>query len=100
MTTLTLLALAAPSKIVFAGLLAAAILAFALALLFMSPPKGGSIEDRLGELAPDPSLDIEEFNPHARPDQVYAETAVLKRMVGITGRLADRAGLLSRSALP
>ena len=86
MTALTLLALAAPTKVVFAVLLAAAVLAFALALLFMSPPnRAGSIEERLGELAPDPSEDIEEFNPHARPDQVFAETAVLKRMVGLTG---------------
>jgi tight adherence protein B len=97
-TVLTILALAAPSKIVFAGLLAAAVLAFALALIFMSgPDQGGSIEERLGELAPAPADDVEEFNPNARPDQVLAETAVLKRIVGLTGRLADRAGLLSRT---
>lgn len=97
MTTVELLAIAAPSKIVFAGLLAAAVLAFALALLFMSPPKRGNIEERLSELVRDPSHEVEEFNPHQRPDQVFAETAVLKRMVGLTGRLADRAGLLSRT---
>ena len=98
MTTLTLLAIAAPTKIVFAVLLAAAVLAFGLALLFMSPPnRRGSIEERLGDLAPDASDDLEEFNPHARQDQVLAETAVLKRMVGLTGKLADRAGLLSRT---
>ena len=98
MTTLTLLAASAPSKIVFAVLLAAAVLAFGLAMLFMSPPnKRGKIEERLGDLAPDPNAEVEEFNPHARPDQVYAETALLKRMVGLTGKLADRAGLLSRT---
>jgi tight adherence protein B len=98
MNTLTLLAIAAPSKVVFAGLLSAAVLAFALAVIFMSGPnKRGSIEERLGELAPDASQEVEEFNPHARPDQVFAETAVLKRMVGLTGMLADRAGLLSRT---
>ncbi len=97
MTTFEVLALAAPSKAVFAALLAVAVLAFALAVLFMSPPKRGTIEQRLGELVPDPSREIEEFNPHQRPDQVFAETAVLKRMVGLTGRLADRAGLLSRT---
>jgi tight adherence protein B len=96
--TLALLAVSAPSKIVFAVLLAAAILAFALSLLFMSPSnRRGSIEARLGDLAPAPADEIDEFNPHARPDQVFAETAVLKRMVGLTGRLADRAGLLSRT---
>jgi tight adherence protein B len=98
MTVLTILALAAPSKIVFAGLLAAAVLAFALALIFMSGPnQRGSIEERLGELAPAPADEVDEFNPNARPDQVFAETAVLKRIVGLTGRLADRAGLLSRT---
>jgi tight adherence protein B len=97
MTTLTLLAASAPTKVVFAGLLAAAVLAFALALLFMSPPPRGSIEARLGELVPDQQPEFEEFNPNVRQDQVFAETAVLKRMVGITGRLADRAGLLSRT---
>ena len=67
-------------------------------LLFMSPPnRRGSIEERLGDLAPDAPDDLEEFNPHARQDQVLAETAVLKRMVGLTGKLADRAGLLSRT---
>ena len=98
MTVLTLLALAAPSKIVFAGLLAAAVLAFALALIFMSGNhQRGSIEERLGELAPAPADAVDEFNPQARPDQVFAETAFLKRIVGLTGRLADRAGLLSRT---
>ena len=98
MITLALLAVSAPSKLVFAVLLAAAILAFALSLLFMAPSnRRGSIEARLGDLAPAPVDEIDEFNPHARPDQVFAETAVLKRMVGLTGRLADRAGLLSRT---
>jgi tight adherence protein B len=96
MTVFTILALAAPSKIVFAVLLAAAILVFALALLFMSPRRN-SIEDRLGELIVDQHHEVEEFNPNVRADQVFAETAVLKRMVGLTGRLADRAGLLSRT---
>jgi tight adherence protein B len=97
-TVLTILALAVPSKIVFAGLLTAAVLAFALALIFMSGPNPrGSIEARLGELAPAPTDDVDEFNPNARPDQVFAETAVLKRIVGLTGRLAERAGLLSRT---
>ena len=53
--SLTVLALAAPSKLVFAVLLAAAVLAFALALIFMSgTTSGASIEERLGELAPRP----------------------------------------------
>ena len=94
--TIQLLAAAAGSKVVFAGLLSAAVLAFALALLFMSGPRPRTIEERLGELTPTPAAG-EEFNPLLRPDQEYAETAVLKRMVGLTGRLADRAGLLTRT---
>ncbi|HXY91562.1 MAG TPA: hypothetical protein VEP49_03730, partial [Acidimicrobiia bacterium] len=97
MTTLAVVALSAPSKTVFAVVLAASVLVFMIALLFMSPPPRGRLEDRLGDLVAEPAPEVEEFNPHQRSDQVFAETAVLRRMVGITGRLADRAGLLSRT---
>jgi len=85
------------SKAVFSGLLAAAVLSFTLAMLFMSGPKRGNIETRLGELVPDQTEEADELVPGQRADQVLAETAVLQRMVGLTGRLADRAGLLSRT---
>ena len=39
--------------------------------------------------------EFDEFQPNR--DQALAETALMQRMVGITGRLADRAGLLSRT---
>lgn len=97
MTGLLAFAAAAPTKIVFAGLLSAAVLAFALALLLMSPSRRGGLEARLGELTPAAYEAVPEPVPHQRADQGFAETAVLKRMVGITGRLADRAGLLSRT---
>jgi tight adherence protein B len=85
------------TKRVFAALLSAAVLAFALALLFMTRDRRGRLEQRLGDIAFDTPDDNEEFDPNARADQTLAETAVMKRVVGITGRLADRAGLLSRT---
>jgi tight adherence protein B len=87
-----------PTKVVFSGLVAAAVLAFAMALLFMSKPSRGAIEERLGDLVAAPTEEPEEpVNLLQRADQQYAETAVLQRMVGLTGRLADRAGLLTRT---
>jgi tight adherence protein B len=88
---------ATSTALVFAVLLAAAVLAFSLAMLFMSRDRRGRLEQRLGDFALNGTDEVEEFDPHARTDQVLAETAVMQRMVGITGRLADRAGLLTRT---
>jgi tight adherence protein B len=87
------------AKLLFAGLVAAGVLGLGLAVVLMSGDKRGKIEQRLGDLAREPraeSLDVEEDSFVPR-EQALAETAVLQRMVGITGRLADRAGLLTRT---
>ena len=89
-----------PAKIVFALLVAAGILGLGLALVLMSGDNRGKIERRLGDLMHEPSQvageeEDDEFIP--KGDQALAETALMQRMVGITGRLADRAGLLTRT---
>lgn len=87
-----------PAKLIFALLVAAGVLGLGLAVVLMSGDNRGKIERRLGELMNEPTPDTDEdetFVP--RGDQALAETAVLQRMVGITGRLADRAGLLTRT---
>ena len=88
-----------PAKLVFALLIAAGVLGLGLALVLMSGDSKGKIESRLGDLMQEPRAvtdeDDEEFVP--KGDQALAETALMQRMVGITGRLADRAGLLSRT---
>ena len=65
----------------------------------MSGDSKGKIERRLGDLMQEPRAvtddEDDEFVP--KGDQALAETALMQRMVGITGRLADRAGLLSRT---
>jgi tight adherence protein B len=85
------------SIIVLAAIFACGVLAFGLAMIFMSNDQRGTIERRLGDLMPEAAADTEEDPFLARPDQVMAETKVMQRMVGITGRLADRAGLLTRT---
>ena len=77
---------------------AAAVLAFSLAMIFMSSDRRGKIERRLGDLMAQDQVDEEEDPLFLnRPDQVMAETKVMQRVVGLTGRLADRAGLLTRT---
>jgi tight adherence protein B len=96
MIALVLAAADGPAKLIFALLVAAGVLGLGLAVVLMSGDNRGKIERRLGELMNEPTPDTDEdetFVP--RGDQALAETAVLQRMVGITGRLADRAGLLT-----
>ena len=86
------------SIVVFSAVFAAAVLAFALAMIFMSSDRRGKIERRLGDLMVQDQVDEEEDPLFLnRPDQVMAETKVMQRVVGLTGRLADRAGLLTRT---
>ena len=89
-----------PVKIVFALLVAAGVAGLGLAVVLMSGDKRGKIERRLGSLMDDPTETTSEdgdemFVP--KGDPALAETALMQRMVGFTGRLADRAGLLSRT---
>jgi tight adherence protein B len=99
MNALVFAAADGPAKLIFALLVAAGILGLGLAVVLMSGDNRGKIERRLGGLLdePTPETDDEDEVFVARGDQALAETAVLQRMVGITGRLADRAGLLSRT---
>ncbi len=89
-----------PAKIVFALLVAAGVLGLGLALVLMTGDKRGKIERRLGDILAEPKAatgdeDDEAFAP--KGDQALAETALMQRMVGMTGRLAERAGLLTRT---
>ena len=89
-----------PVKIVFALLVSAGVLGLGLALVLMSGDKQGKIERRLGDLMQEPggtTGDGEDEEFVAKGDPALAETALMQRMVGITGRLADRAGLLTRT---
>jgi tight adherence protein B len=96
-TLALVLASGSGERVVFAALVAAAVLAFAMALIFMSRDKRGKLESRIGDYGRAAPEEIEEFDPFNREDPTLAETAVMKRMVGITGRLAERAGLLART---
>ena len=91
------LAAAGGTGVVFAVLIAAAVLAFAIAMLLMSRDRRGRLETRLSDYTRAEPDVIEEFDPFNREDATLAETAVMKRMVGLTGRLAERAGLLTRT---
>ena len=93
----TVLAATTGTRVVFAMLIAAAVLAFSMALMFMSRDRRGKLEARIADYAQATPDEIEEFDPFTREDATLAETAVMKRMVGITGRLAERAGLLART---
>ena len=67
-------------------------------MIFMSGDRRSKIERRLGDLMAQDQVDEEEDPLFLnRPDQVMAETKVMQRVVGLTGRLADRAGLLTRT---
>jgi tight adherence protein B len=88
-----------PVKIVFALLVAAGVLGLGLAVVLMTGDRRGRIERRLGVLLEEPAPEGEEEDESFVPkgDQALAETALLQRMVGITGQLAERAGLLTRT---
>ena len=82
--------------VVWGALMAAAILAFAMAILLIAGDKRSALEKRLTgygleEAGPDPMSS----EAVAKNDQL-AETKFMQEMVGITGRLADRVGLLNQ----
>ena len=80
-------------------LVAAGVLGLGLAVVLMTGDRRGRIERRLGGLLEQPTPEGEDEDESFVPkgDQALAETALMQRMVGITGRLADRAGLLTRT---
>lgn len=82
-------------RLVIAILMAAAILAMALAWTLMGGDHRSGLEKRLtdfgiDEAGPDPMI------PTPRGEQNLAETRLMQEVVGLTGRLADRVGLLNR----
>jgi tight adherence protein B len=87
------------AKLVFSALIAVGVLGLGLAGMLMSGDRRGKIERRLGELLQEPKADGEDDDDDTLVprDQTLAETAVMQRMVGLTGRLAERAGLLQRT---
>lgn len=83
------------SRLVIAILMAAAILAMALAWMLIGGDHRSGLEKRLtgaglDESGPDPGT------PGPRGEQNLAETRLMQEVVGFTGRLADRVGLLNR----
>src|SRR5260370_11342748 len=75
-------------------LMAAAVLAFALAMLLITGDHRSRLERRLtgyGEPEPDP-----EERAAPRGEQMLAETRLVQDMAEFTGRIAERVGLLNR----
>jgi len=81
-------------RLVMAILMAAAMLALALALLLISGDHRSRLERRLTGFADEPEPPPPEAP--ARGDQQLAETRLMQEMVGFTGRVAERVGLLNR----
>jgi tight adherence protein B len=82
-------------RLVMAVLMAGAVLALSLALLVMSGDSRSRLEKRLTgfgleEAGPDPLV------PVPRSEQQLTETRLMQEVVGFTGRLAARVGVLSR----
>ena len=88
-----------PVKIVFAAAGRRRRAGLGLAVVLMTGDRRGRIERRLGGLLeePTPEGDDEDEAFVPKGDQALAETALMQRMVGITGQLAERAGLLTRT---
>lgn len=89
-----LLAASSTWKLILPVLLAAAVLAFALAMLLITGDHRSQLERRLtgyGEPEPDPK---DKAVP--RGEQMLAETRLVQDMADFTGRIAERVGLLNR----
>ena len=84
----------ATMRLVMAILMAAAMLALALALLLITGDHRSRLERRLTGFAAEPEPPPPEAP--ARGDQQLAETRLMQEMVGFTGRVAERVGLLNR----
>ncbi len=100
-SALTFVPIAGSMPILWAVLMAAAILAFALAVLLISGDKRSGLEKRLtgyglDELGPDPMATSTSTTASGKVEQQLSETKFMEGMVGMTGRLADRVGLLNR----
>jgi tight adherence protein B len=81
-------------RLVIAVLMAAAILALVLAFMLMTGDQRSGLEKRLtGFGVPEDGPDGEAV---PRGEQQLAETRLMQEMVDITGRMAERVGLLNR----
>lgn len=81
-------------RLVLPLIVAGAVLAFALAVLLITGDHRSRLERRLvGYGAPEADPDE---HPAARGEQLLAETRLVQDMAELTGRLAERVGLLNR----
>jgi tight adherence protein B len=80
-------------RLVIAILMAAAVLALALVVLLMTGDQRSGLERRLTGFGVPEAIDHDAL---AHEEQQLAETRVMQAMVGFTGRMADRVGLLNR----
>ena len=83
------------TAIVLGLLMGGAILAFSLTLMLMGAHHQSDLERRLAGFGVD-DVDDERDDVRGRPDASLAETRLMQEVVGLTGRLADRVGLLVR----
>ena len=81
------------SRIVMAILMAAAVLGLALVMLLMTGDQRGGLERRLTGFGVPEDMDHDAL---ARDEQQLTESRVMQAMVGFTGRMAERVGLLNR----
>jgi tight adherence protein B len=82
--------------LLIAIIMAAAFLAFALAVLLIGSDHRSNLEKRLTGFAPDGAGPSDSEAAPGRSDQALAETRFMQEMVGLTGRMAERVGLLNR----
>ncbi len=86
--------LAGLAPLVFGGFVTVVVLALGLALFVMAAPKAIQLEDRIsGYALGAPGMEVD---PTKVGDQSLAESALMQRLVGLTGSMAERAGLLTR----
>jgi tight adherence protein B len=83
-------------RLVIAVLMAAAILALALALLLISGDNRSGLEKRLTGYGAEATEDEPDPLGTPRGDPQLAETRFMQEMVGFTGRMAERVGMLNR----
>lgn len=81
------------TRLVVAVLMAAAILALVLAFMLMTGDQRSGLEKRLTGFGTPEDLPDDET---PRGDQQLAETRLMQEMVGLTGRMAERVGILNR----
>jgi tight adherence protein B len=82
------------SALVLAALMAAAVLALAVAMLIIHGDDRSGLERRLSGYGLEEAGEEEPSLP--RGEQQLAETRLMQEMVGLTGRMAERVGLLNR----